>query len=497
MDDVAAIKSRIPISQIAGEVTRLRPSGRQMLGLCPLHKERTPSFYVDPQQGLFYCHGCRRGGDVFALYQELHGVDFKTALRELAARAGVDLSGRGEGARARRVDDQAVERAAAEFPGSPAEAWLRGRFGEGAGYVAGRWRLGYAQGRLAIPLRALLGPGFHGFALARLDGAKERKYLLPAEGDHGFQKRAYLYGPPEPPAMGEAVILVEGYTDLWALDLAGVSTPAFALLGTSLGEEAAAWLQRRGVREVYLMLDADAAGWEGAEGIARRHGGLFDLHYVPLPEGCDPHDAWRQGGDEALHSALARSEPLHRRRARAVWEAASRKYPDPYHAALQAVRHFAEELAPRRSLSPGAGGLLRELAAVSGIGTGDLERLALNHLPPSHEPPAPDAESLPPPLPPLEREVLAAALAYPDEAEDLIRSLRPELFHSAQAARIAAVLRSHGSPEAALEALRGSADYAQAAALRLLGAQADASQVGHLLRLWQRRVRLADLVGPH
>lgn len=90
-DVVDAVKRAVPLSVVAARYTTLRPSGGALLGLCPLHEERTPSFRVDDGRAMFKCFGCSRGGDHFTLLQEVEGLPFRDALRQLAQLGGVDL----------------------------------------------------------------------------------------------------------------------------------------------------------------------------------------------------------------------------------------------------------------------------------------------------------------------------------------------------------------------------------------------------------------------
>jgi DNA primase len=83
--------SLLLLSYCLGELTTLRPIGSRHYGLCPFHKDTTASFSVDPKRGLYYCHGCQKGGDVFAFYRRTRGVGFNTAVEELAKRFGVVL----------------------------------------------------------------------------------------------------------------------------------------------------------------------------------------------------------------------------------------------------------------------------------------------------------------------------------------------------------------------------------------------------------------------
>jgi DNA primase len=106
-----SLSSHIDIVQLVGEYVALRRSGRQFFGLCPFHKEQTPSFAVDPDKGAYYCHGgCARGGDAIDFYRRIEGVDFKTAIARLGiARERIPPAERER----RRADRQATEALAA------------------------------------------------------------------------------------------------------------------------------------------------------------------------------------------------------------------------------------------------------------------------------------------------------------------------------------------------------------------------------------------------
>jgi hypothetical protein len=89
-----SIRNATDIVALIGEHVRLRKSGVQFVGLCPFHKEKTPSFYVHPSKGVYKCHGCGASGDVFTFIQQIEGVNFKGARALLAERAGVTVSDR-------------------------------------------------------------------------------------------------------------------------------------------------------------------------------------------------------------------------------------------------------------------------------------------------------------------------------------------------------------------------------------------------------------------
>jgi hypothetical protein len=82
--DAHELKSRVDLVAFAGQFTRLRRSGQQLVGLCPLHSERHPSFYIHPEKQIFYCFGCGAGGDLFAFVMRILGCNFRSALQTVA-----------------------------------------------------------------------------------------------------------------------------------------------------------------------------------------------------------------------------------------------------------------------------------------------------------------------------------------------------------------------------------------------------------------------------
>src|ERR1017187_1126190 len=90
--DAATVKARVDLLDFASRLTRLRRCGRQFVGLCPLHRERHPSFFVHPDRQIFFCHGCQRGGDVFSLVMYQRGCGFAEAVRAVAQFARVEGS---------------------------------------------------------------------------------------------------------------------------------------------------------------------------------------------------------------------------------------------------------------------------------------------------------------------------------------------------------------------------------------------------------------------
>ncbi len=347
---VQAVRDAVEIVDIASAYTRLTKAGKRWKGLCPLHKEKTPSFSVEPMQGLFYCFGCGQGGDAIRLHQLLSGDDFPAAIEALARRYGIPLPTRrapSSPAAERERDLEAVlERAARFFQerlaasaetrgylerrGIPAElaqqyglgyappGWrnlleaLRGAVPfedlEAAGLAARSEKGGEPYDRfrcrLVFPIRTAAGRlvGFGGRAL----DDDPAKYLNTAETSR-FHKGLLLYGLDQAKrAVREAAraLLVEGYFDVLGSVAAGIEE-SLASMGTALTADQARLLGRY-AEEVVVGYDGDEAGERAfrralplllSEGLAVRR--------LRLPAGADPDSFRLERGGEALRAALA------------------------------------------------------------------------------------------------------------------------------------------------------------------------------------------------
>jgi DNA primase len=297
---VEAIKRRLSLKEVVSRYVALKPAGRgRWKGLCPFHQEKTPSFYVDEEKGLFHCFGCKAGGDLIAFVERIEGLDFQTALERLAEEAGVELPRRLGGGERRKELYEVLKLAQAYFQEElraypEARAYLEGR-GLSQESVA-RFGLGYAppkgdgllthlsrhgvspeeglkagvlaekegryydrfRGRITFPIKDHLGRivAFTGRAL----GDEAPKYLNSPETPL-FRKREVLFAFPEAKARlreGRAIV-VEGLFDAIALHQLGFPETV-AVLGSGLSEEQARLLKTQEVREVYLAFDADEAG---------------------------------------------------------------------------------------------------------------------------------------------------------------------------------------------------------------------------------------------
>src|SRR5487761_2400530 len=165
-DTVAQIKERLNIQDIITPYVKLTRAGKSLVGLCPFHKEKTPSFHVSPERGTWHCFGCSLGGDGFSFIEKVEGVDFKGALKILAEKAGVVIEySRGESRedtskkeKLRALMSRASEWYAEKFPGSPADEYAKRR-----GFTietAHSWRLGFAPDAWRALLEALTAEGF-------------------------------------------------------------------------------------------------------------------------------------------------------------------------------------------------------------------------------------------------------------------------------------------------------------------------------------------------
>ncbi|OBG22727.1 DNA primase [Mycobacterium sp. 852002-51057_SCH5723018] len=368
--DVAAIRERVRIEEVVGDYVQLRRAGADSLkGLCPFHNEKSPSFHVRPNHGHFHCFGCGEGGDLYAFVQKIEHVSFVEAVELLADRIGYTITYTGaaatnvqrdRGSRSRLI---AANAAAAEFYAAALEsneaavarqylternfdAEAARRFG--CGFAPSGWdsltkhlqRKGFeykeleAAGlsregrrgpmdrfhrRLLWPIRSAAGEVI-GFGARRLfdDDPMEAKYLNTPE-TLLYKKSSVMFGidlAKRDIAKGHQAVVVEGYTDVMAMHLAGVTT-AVASCGTAFGDEHLAMLRRlmmddsffRG--ELIYVFDGDAAGRAAAIKAFDGEQNLAGQSFVAVaPDGMDPCDLRLKAGDGALRDLVARRTPL-------------------------------------------------------------------------------------------------------------------------------------------------------------------------------------------
>jgi len=300
---ISQVRSAADIVDFVSQVTPLKLAGKSYKGLCPFHREKTPSFHVDRDKGLFYCFGCGTGGDVFKFLTLTERFTFPEAVEHVATRVGIELPRRKRTSREADKDDllEVMDDAseafhqALGFPDNPAARYLQERRVSpdivkkyGFGYAPDSWdyilrRLGQKHGEKKLEKAGLITPrkeksGFYdrfrnrliipihsqtgalvGFGGRSLDGS-DPKYLNSPESEI-FNKSHLLYNlhrSKDAMRKIDRAILVEGYFDAIAIDHVGVPG-VVASMGTSLTSGQASLL-RRFTRRVVICYDGDDAG---------------------------------------------------------------------------------------------------------------------------------------------------------------------------------------------------------------------------------------------
>ena len=356
-DDVVRVREATDLVALAGEHLALKKSGRRYVGLCPFHAEKSPSFSINAEQGVYYCFGCTASGDAITFVREVEHLDFVGAVERLASRAGIQLryddAAYSENRKRRDRLHEAVAAAIAFYherlitheDAGLARRYLRSRSYEKE--AVQRFGIGYSpdgfdvlsrhleqqkfsrsditdaglafvnktnrlqdsfRGRLMFPIYDAQGHAA-GFGARSLDGTPP-KYKNTQE-TAVYSKSRLLYGlnwaKPEIVARGE-VVICEGYTDVMAFVLAGVPN-VVATCGTALADEHFTMLKNF-ARKVTLAYDADAAGRAAAERCYQWEQ-KFEVQFqvADLPPGRDPGDLWPDQAP-ALVAAIERAAPF-------------------------------------------------------------------------------------------------------------------------------------------------------------------------------------------
>lgn len=344
-DTVKEIKDRLSIQDVVAPYVQLKKAGKSLVGLCPFHKEKTPSFHVSLERGTWHCFGCGEGGDAFAFIEKIEGVDFVGAMKILAEKAGVTITyhkgtskeENSKKARLAALMSRANDWYQSKLLGSPAQVYAKERGLSGdtiaawqLGYAPEEWRVlleslsseGYSiqdllaaglvkeadgkpgtyydrfRNRLMFPIKDALGHvvAFTGRALGADDTAK---YLNSPETDL-YHKSEVLFGldrAKEAIRMRKYTMLVEGQIDVLHAHQAGF-TNAVALSGTALTTRHLA-LMKRYSDNLMLVLDADHAGLTAtarSASLALSEG--MRVKAVSLPSGKDPADLLNEDPQE-------------------------------------------------------------------------------------------------------------------------------------------------------------------------------------------------------
>jgi len=391
-DIVERVREATNIIDVVSQYVQLRKRGRNFLGLCPFHTEKTPSFNVLEDKGIFKCFGCGAAGDVYTFLMRMEGLTFPETIEKLAAAANIPYERHSN--ETRTNESQELENlyvACKEFAtycyrnlrseqGAEAYAYLSGRgfreeilhrYGIGlapsassfsrsleyaktglgsyerAGIIAKGERGEYYdrfRDRIIFPIYSPTGKviAFGGRILPNAD-KQIAKYINSPETPI-YHKSQVLYGlfqAKDAIRTGDLAILVEGYADVIALAQAGFQN-AIAASGTSLTVDQLNLL-RRYTRNIVLLFDADIAGFNAAlRGIELALSAGFDVSALVLPEGEDPDSFVKHNGAEAFGEALSRRTSFVEAKARILSDQGAFKEPE---SAARAIRSLVETIA--------------------------------------------------------------------------------------------------------------------------------------------------------
>ena len=384
-EDIEAVRERARLEDVVGEHVTLKSAGVGSLkGLCPFHDERTPSFHVRPQLGYWHCFGCGEGGDVITFIEKINHLGFAEAVEYLADRTGVQLRYEEGGAVRRGVEPGTRQRLM--DANRLAEAWFREQLATpeaqpgrdfltargfdrhaaahfGVGYAPAGWdhltrylrSAGYTEaelvdsglcsrggqdgrrvydrfrGRLIWPIRDVTGATV-GFGARKLSEEDQGPKYLNTPETPVFHKSQVLYGldlAKREVARSHRIVVVEGYTDVMAAHLSGVTT-AVATCGTAFGADHVRVVRRllgdvddpaagvvtgqgREARggEVIFTFDGDAAGQKAALRAYAEDQRFATQTFVAVdPGGLDPCDLRMKEGDSGIPRLLSRRVPL-------------------------------------------------------------------------------------------------------------------------------------------------------------------------------------------
>lgn len=365
--DIEEVKARINIADVIGGYVALKPaSAGSLKGLCPFHQEKSPSFNVRPMQGFYHCFGCGAGGDVYKFLQEMESLSFYEAVENLAQKASYTLTYEAgsnapdQGQKARIYEaNLAASKYFAEQLGTDAATtgrdFLKSRGFDksaaetfGVGFAPKGWNnlvdhlktLGFTEdelvlaslasrgerglydkfrGRLIWPIRDTSNQVI-GFGARKLfDDDQGPKYLNTSETPV-YHKSSVLYGidlAKKEISKTQKVVVVEGYTDVMACHLAGVTT-AVATCGTAFGDEHIRILNRMlsanvdHPAEVIFTFDPDEAGQKAAMRAFADADKFHANSFIAVgPDGLDPSDLRVQKGDEAVQLMIESKKPIY------------------------------------------------------------------------------------------------------------------------------------------------------------------------------------------
>jgi len=509
--DIEEVKQRTNIADIVSDYVALKPAGiDSMKGLCPFHDERSPSFHVRPNLGYFHCFGCGESGDAISFIQQMDHLSFAETVERLAAKIGYPLTYEDGGKREDRGPNRsrlfAANAAAQEFfheqltsdeasvgrellisRGFDTASWKT--FGLGyapngwehakqslmkrgfteeellqAGLLSSGQRGGYDRfrGRLMWPIQDTSGQTI-GFGARKLyESDQGPKYLNTPETPI-YHKSKVLYGidlAKRSISGNKRVVVVEGYTDVMACHLAGI-TEAVATCGTAFGREHISLLRRvmgdDPASEVVFTFDPDEAGQKAAlKAFADEKQFSAQTYIAVPPEGFDPSDLRQHRGNEALQAMFESKKPLFEFALRQSIQRFDLNTVEGRYSALRAAAPIVHDIKDRGVRK----GYARELTLMLGLDYDEVEA-AIRSVSSAPMPPEPaeewnspeDSQNVPvvtlgtlPNTPAVraERDALMAMLQHPQEAgAELLTQAVAVQFHTDPFVPIAASIATH------------------------------------------------------
>lgn len=428
--DIDEVRQRVNIAEVIGQYVTLKSAGvGSMKGLCPFHDERSPSFHVRSQSGFYHCFGCGEGGDVYTFLQKMDHISFQEAVERLAGTIGYPLHYE-EGGKAADTSNRtrllAANALAEEFfkaqlltPEAEKGRVFLGERGFDA-LAAERFGVGYApqsydalskkltgagftiaeiteaglvsqgdrgtydrfRGRLVWPIRDVSGATI-GFGARKLhDDDQGPKYLNTPETPV-YHKSRVLYGldlAKKDIAKSRQVVIVEGYTDVMACHMAGITT-AIATCGTAFGSDHITVVRRvlgdsddpaqASKGEVIFTFDPDEAGQKAASRAFAEESRFAAQTFVAVPpEGLDPCDVRISRGDEALREVILSKRPMYEFMIRRVMDQCDLNTVEGRTQALRAAVPVVHKIRDRVIRD----GYARELAGWLGMNPVDVAR---------------------------------------------------------------------------------------------------------------------------
>jgi DNA primase len=521
-DSIERLREAVDMVDLVGSRTDLRRVGSRFVGLCPFHDERTPSFSVNADQGLYHCFGCGVGGDAIGFVQETEALPFGEAVELLAERYNVELKREREDPEEERRRERRgrllalLERTTAFYE---KHLWGSEDAAAARDYLAGRglseetlraYRVGWSptgwdkllngaqrdgfsfeeliaaglaqpkrsgkggvdrfRERIMFPLADARGRVL-GFGARTMRADEPAKYINTSENEI-YHKGRQLFGIDKArvaAAKSGRVVVVEGYTDVLAMHQAGVAETV-AIMGTALTEHQLAELARAAGADgvVYLALDADSSGQQAmlrAAGLAEQRG--VELRVVQMPEGVDPAELVAAEGADAIVGKLEGALSVVEFAVRRVLADTQLDTPEGRDRALGQARELIAETPAQSARRDHLVQLVADRLDVPA----DYVVTAVANAPRRPAPAPPPADAAPAPAPvSLEAEgiFLALCLASGPRGRDYLRQLTPDHLSSAVLKNVRTHLLEHfDDPLAGLDPANGElAAFAAGIALR-------------------------------